>query len=77
MVEYVHLDFAGNLDKHCPTIGYYLLLLRSSKLEINLQSNNTLSTMEVSTMEAEYVAMTEAIKETIWLISLIDNLCFF
>lgn len=28
-------------------------------------------------MEAEYVAMTEAIKETIWLISLIDNLCFF
>ena len=60
---YVNSDYAGDLDKSKSIIGYVFILASSvvswvSKLQ---------SIMATSTIEAEYMAATQASKEVIWL----------
>jgi len=69
-MRYVYFDYAGNLDKRRSTTGYILTLF---KAPVSWRST-WLSTVTLSTMKVEYLAMTEAMKETIWLQALLDDL---
>ena len=70
IVGYCDSDFAGDLDKRQPTTGYLFTLTRAP-----VSWKSTLqSTMALSTTEAEYMAVTEAIKEAIWLKSMLEDL---
>ena len=56
-------DYAGDLDKHRSTTGYVFTLAKAPvSWKFTLQS-----TMALSTTEAEYMTITEAVKEAIWL----------
>ena len=69
-VRYVDSDYAGDLDKCRSTMGYMFTLSQASvSWRFILQS-----TVALSTIEAEYMSMTEAIKEEIWLQGLLDDL---
>jgi len=60
---YVNSDYAGDLDKHRSTTGYVFTLS-----QVLVSWFCTLqSTAALSTTEAEYMALTEAVKEVIWL----------
>ena len=63
-------DFAGDLDKRRSTTGYVFTLgggLVSWRSILQL-------TITLSITEAEYMAVTEAVKETIWLKDFLDDL---
>jgi hypothetical protein len=67
---YVDSDYAGDLDKRRSTTGYVFTLSQAPiSWRCTLQS-----TVALSTTEAEYMAMTEAMKEAIWLQGLLDDL---
>ena len=66
-IGYVDSDYAGDLDKHRSTTGYVFTL---SEAPVSWRQ----STIALSTTEAEYMAMTEAMKEAIWLQGLLDDL---
>ena len=56
-------DYAGDLDKRRSTTGYVFTLAKAP-----VSSKSTLqSTVAFSTTEAEYMAITEAVKKAIWL----------
>ena len=67
---YSDSDFAGDLDRRRSLTGYAFTLSGSAiSWKATLQS-----TVALSTTEAEYMAVTEAVKEVIWLRSLVEDL---
>ncbi|KAG8492333.1 hypothetical protein CXB51_009816 [Gossypium anomalum] len=63
VIGYVDSDYAGDLDKRRSTTGYVFTLAGGP-----ISWKSTLqSTVALSTTEAEYMAVTEAVKEAIWL----------
>nr|GEW32659.1 retrovirus-related Pol polyprotein from transposon TNT 1-94 [Tanacetum cinerariifolium] len=67
---YCDSDYARDLDKRRSTTGYVFTLEKAPiSWKSTLQSTTTLSTMKV-----EYMAMTEAVKEAIWLQGLLSKL---
>ncbi|KAI3458810.1 hypothetical protein Pfo_015473, partial [Paulownia fortunei] len=70
VVEYCDSDYAGDLDKRRSTTGYLFTFVKAP-----ISWKSTLqSTVALSTTEAEYMAVTEAVKEVIWLQSLLEDL---
>uniref|UniRef100_A0A5B7BYT4 Reverse transcriptase Ty1/copia-type domain-containing protein n=1 Tax=Davidia involucrata TaxID=16924 RepID=A0A5B7BYT4_DAVIN len=70
VIGYVDSDYAGDLDKRRSTTGYVFTLAGGP-----VSWRSTLqSTVALSTTEAEYMAVTEAFKEAIWLQGLIEDL---
>ena len=63
-------DYAGDLDKQRSTTGY----LFSMAGEPVCWCSTLQSTVALFTIEAEYMAVTEAFKEAIWMHSLINDL---
>ena len=70
VVGYCDSDYAGDLDKRRSTTGYVFTL---AKTPVSWKSTLQ-STVALSTTEAEYMAITEAVKEAIWLQGLLDDL---
>lgn len=67
---YVDADYSGDIDKRRSLTGYLFTLYGSViSWKANLQS-----VMALSTTEAEYITLTEAIKEAIWLKGLVHEL---
>ena len=67
---YVDSDFAGDLDKRRSITGYvYTLCGGAVSWKASLQS-----VVALSTTEAEYIALSEAVKEAIWLKGLVTEL---
>ncbi|CAA0806496.1 Uncharacterized mitochondrial protein AtMg00810 [Striga hermonthica] len=62
-VGYCDSDYAGDLDKRGSTTGY---LFTFAKAPVRWKSTLQ-STVALSTAEAEYMAVTKAVKEAIWL----------
>lgn len=69
-VGYVDSDYAGDLDKRRSTTGYVFTLAGGPVSWRSILQ----STVALSTTEAEYMAVTEAFKEAIWLQGLLDDL---
>lgn len=70
VIGYVDSDYAGNLDKRRSTTGYVFTFAGEP-----ISWKSTLqSTVALSTTEAEYMVITEAVKEAIWLQGLLENL---
>ncbi|GKV50375.1 hypothetical protein SLEP1_g57082 [Rubroshorea leprosula] len=70
VVGFVNSDFAGDLDKRRSTTGYVFTLSGCAiSWKATLQS-----TVALSTTEAEYMAITEAVKEALWLKGLVSDL---
>ena len=69
-IGYVTSDYAGDLDKRRSTTRYVFTL---SQAPVSWRSILQ-STVALSTTEAEYMAMTEAMKEAIWLQGMLDDL---
>jgi len=66
----VDSDYAGDLDKRRSTVGYVFTL---SQAQVSWRCTSQL-TVALSTTKAEYMTMTEAIKEAIWFQGLMDDL---
>lgn len=67
---FVDADFAGDVDKRRSLTGYLFTLYGNVvSWKANLQS-----IVALSTTEAEYIALTEAIKEAIWLKGFVSEL---
>ena len=61
VIGYVNSDYAGDLDRHRSIIGYVFTFIRAP-----ISWKSTLqSIVALSTIEAKYMAITEAIKEAI------------
>lgn len=70
VVGYVDSDYAGDLDKRRSMTGYVFTISGCTvSWKATLQS-----TIALSTTEAEYMALTEAVKESKWLHGLLDSL---
>ncbi|KAH9782717.1 Integrase catalytic domain-containing protein [Citrus sinensis] len=69
-VGYCDSDFVGDLDKRRSTTGYVFTLGGGPVSWRSILQ----STIALSTTEAEYMAATEAVKETIWLKGLLGDL---
>ena len=70
VVGYCDSDHAGDLDKRRSTTGYVFTL---AKAPVSWRSTLQ-STVALSTTEAEYMAITETVKEAIWLQGLLGEL---
>ena len=70
VVGYCDSDYAGDHDKCRSTTGYVFTL---AKTPVSWKSTLQ-STVALSTTEAEYMAITETVKEAIWLQGLLDDL---
>lgn len=67
---YVDSDFAGDLDKRRSLTGYVFTLFENAvSWKATLQH-----IVALSTTEAEYIAVTEAIKEALWIKGLVNEL---
>ena len=62
VIGYVDFDYASDLDKRRSTTRYIFIFVRGP---INWKSIIQ-STVTLMTTEAKYMAITEAVKETIW-----------
>ena len=72
VIRYVDSDYAGNLDKRWSTTGYVFTFAGGP-----ISWKSTLQfTVAPSTTKAEYMAITEAVEEAIWLQGLLENLGF-
>jgi hypothetical protein len=70
VTENIYSDYADNLDKRRYLTGCVFTLLRFAiNWKVTLQSTITLPTME-----AEYMAAVETVKEAIWLKGLVSDL---
>ncbi|KAL1093632.1 hypothetical protein V6Z11_D06G044000 [Gossypium hirsutum] len=70
VIEYVDVDFAGDIDRRIPLISYVFTIKGCAiSWKATLQTTVTLSTTK-----AEYMAITEACKEAIWLKGLFSEL---
>jgi transposase InsO family protein len=69
VVGYVDSDYAGDLDKRRSLTGYVFTFCGSC-----ISWKATLQHVALSTTEAEYMAITEAVKEAIWLRGLVGDL---
>ncbi|KAG8498692.1 hypothetical protein CXB51_005072 [Gossypium anomalum] len=70
VIGYVDADFAGDLDRRRSLTGYVFTIGGCAiSLKATLQT-----TISLSTTEAEYMAITEACKEAIWLKGLFSEL---
>ncbi|XP_075083396.1 secreted RxLR effector protein 161-like [Nicotiana tabacum] len=63
-------DYAGDLDKHRSTTSYVFTFANTP---VSWKSTSQL-TVSLSTTEAEYMTITEAVKEAIWLQGLLREL---
>ncbi|XP_070012804.1 secreted RxLR effector protein 161-like [Nicotiana sylvestris] len=70
VVRYCNSDFAGDLDKQRSTTGYVFTF---AKAPVSWKSTLQ-SIIALSTTEPEYMAITEAVKEAIWLQGLLKEL---
>ncbi|KAE8684184.1 Flotillin-like protein 1 [Hibiscus syriacus] len=70
VVGYCDSDYAGDLDKRQSTTGHVFTF---AKAPVSWKSTLQ-STVALSTTEAEYMAVTEAVKEAIWLQGLLGEL---
>ena len=70
VVGYCDSDYAGDSDKRRSTTGY---LFTVAKAPVSWKSTLQ-STVALSTTEAEYMAITKAVKEAIWLQGLLKDL---
>ena len=70
IVGYCDSDYAGDLDKQRSTTSYLFTL---AKTPVSWKSTLQ-STVALSTTKAEYMAITEAVKEAIWLHGLLKDL---
>ena len=70
MVGYTDLNYAGCVDNRRSTSGYVFIFARATISWRSCLQDCTSS----STREAEYVAMSDASKETIWLACLVGDL---
>ena len=70
IVGYCDSDYAGDLDKRRSTTGYLFTL---AKAPVSWKSTLQ-STVALSTIEVEYMTITEAVKEAIWLHGLLKDL---
>ncbi|KAE8693200.1 Cellulose synthase-like protein D2 [Hibiscus syriacus] len=70
VVGYADFDYAGDLDKCRSTIGYLFTL---AKAPVSWKSTLQ-STVALSTTEAGYMSVSEAVKEAIWLNWLMEDL---
>jgi hypothetical protein len=71
LVIYSDADFAGDAETRRSTTGYTSLY---SDGAITWSSQRQ-SSVSLSTTEAEFVAASQAVKETLWLIRLFDDVC--
>ena len=62
-IRYVDSDYARDIDKCQSTMGYVFTLSQASVSWRSILQ----STVALSTTAAEYMSMTKAMKETIWL----------
>ena len=70
VVGYVDSNYVGDLDKRRSLTGFVFTLLGCAiSWKATLQS-----TVALSTMEAEYMAVAEVVKEAIWLRGLVSDL---
>ncbi|KAG8503402.1 hypothetical protein CXB51_001378 [Gossypium anomalum] len=70
VIGYVNADFAGDLDRRRSLIGYVFTIVGCAiSWKATLQT-----TVALSTTEAEYMAITDACKEAIWLKGLFSEL---
>ena len=70
LVGYVDVDFAGSIDIRKSLIGYVFTLFGTA-----ISWKSMLQSMvALSTTKAEYIAVTEAIKEAIWLQGMLGEL---
>ena len=69
-IGYVDSDYTEDLDKCRSSTGYVFIL---SQAPVSWRSILQ-PTVALSTTKAEYMAMTEAMKKTIWLQELLDDL---
>ena len=69
---YCDSDYAGDLDDRKSTSGY-VFLLKGGAISWNSSKQETVA---LSTTEAEYVAAAHAVKEAIWLRTLLEELGF-
>ncbi|KAH9779747.1 hypothetical protein KPL71_007827 [Citrus sinensis] len=70
VLGYVNSDFAGDLDKRRSVTGLVFTLCGGA---VNWKSTLQ-SIVALSTTEAEYIALTEAVKEALWLKGLVPEL---
>ena len=70
LVGYCDSDYASNRDSRKSQTGYIFTLFRSAVTwKSNLQS-----VVALSTTEAEYIALTDAVKESFWLKGIMEDL---
>ena len=69
-VGYVDSNYAGDIDKRWSTMGYVFTL---SQAPVSWRSILQ-PTATLSTTEAEYMAMMEAMKDAVWFQRLLDDL---
>ena len=69
-IGYVDSNFVGDLDKRQSITGYVITLIGVPVTWKPILQ----STVALSTIEVEYMALIEAIKEAIWLGGLLDEL---
>ena len=70
VMGFVDSDFAGDLNKKKSTLGYMFVL---NSCLISWKSSLQ-SVVALSSIEGEFIATTEAIKEAIWLRGLLNEL---
>jgi hypothetical protein len=69
---YSDSDWAGDLDTRCSTSGY-IFILNNGPISWSSKQHRTAA---LSSTEAEYIAMTEAMKEALWIRPLLKELNF-
>jgi len=70
IIGYTNADYASDLDKRRSSTGYVFQLWNSTiSWKTNLQP-----VVALSTTGSEYIAMTEAVKESLWLKGLVSEL---